>query len=63
MIGAAAVTEIPLAAGGVWAEEVTIEGRDAAQGGTPLPAEVNAVTPRYFHTMGIPLLAGRDFTE
>jgi hypothetical protein len=52
-----------LAGGGSWAEEVTLEGRDAAPSETPLPADVNAVTPHYFHTMGIPLLAGRDFTE
>jgi putative ABC transport system permease protein len=62
VIDASAVADLPLAGGG-WAEEVTLEGRDAAPSGTPLPAEVNAVTPRYFHTMGIPLLAGRDFTE
>src|SRR5262245_63881102 len=62
VIDASAVFNLPLA-GGSWAEEVTLEGRDAAPGGTPIPAEVNAVTPRYFHTMGIPLLAGRDFTE
>src|SRR5215470_9428774 len=62
VIDASAINDLPLAGGG-WAEEVTFEGRDAAPGGTPLPAEVNAVTPRYFHTMGIPLLAGRDFTE
>src|SRR5262245_18936257 len=62
VIDASAINDLPLAGGG-WAEEVTLEGRDAAQGGTPLPADVNAVTPRYFHTMGIPLLAGRDFTE
>src|SRR5262245_55053989 len=62
VINASAIYNLPLA-GGDWAEEVTLEGRDAAQGGTPLPAEVNAVTPRYFQTMGVPLLAGRDFTE
>jgi len=62
VIDASAINDLPLAGGG-WAEEVTLEGRDEAQGGTPLPADVNAVTPRYFHTMGIPLLAGRDFTE
>src|SRR5262249_10268050 len=63
VIDASAINDLPLAGGGSWAEEVTIEGRDAALSGTPLPADVNAVTPRYFHTMGIPLLAGRDFTE
>jgi putative ABC transport system permease protein len=63
VIDASAINDLPLAGGGGWAEEVTLEGRDAAPSGTPLPADVNAVTPRYFHTMGIPLLAGRDFTE
>jgi predicted permease len=63
VIDASAVAYLPLAGGGVWADEVTFEGRDAAPGGTPIPAEVSAVTPRYFHTMGVPLLAGHDFTE
>src|SRR5262245_31268176 len=63
VIDASAITHLPLAGGGSWAEEFTLEGRDAASSGTPLPAEVSAVTPRYFHTMGVPLLAGRDFTE
>src|SRR5262245_17998870 len=62
VIDASAIYNLPLA-GGDWAEEVTLAGRAAAPSGTPLPAEVNAVTPRYFQTMGIPLLAGRDFTE
>ncbi len=63
VIDASAVTHLPLAGGGSWSEEFTLEGRDAASSGTPLPAEVSAVTPRYFHTMAVPLLAGRDFTE
>src|SRR5262245_16341503 len=45
VIDASAVTELPLAGGGSWAEEVTLEGRDAAPSGTPLPADVSAVTP------------------
>jgi putative ABC transport system permease protein len=63
VMDASAITALPLAGGGLWVEEVTLEGRDASLGGTPLPADVNAVMPHYFQTMGIPLLAGRDFTE
>jgi hypothetical protein len=63
VIDASAVADLPLAGGGVWADEVTFEGRDATPGGAPIPAEVSAVTPRYFHTMGVLLLAGHDFTE
>jgi putative ABC transport system permease protein len=63
VIDASAVTELPLAGGGAWAEEVTLEGRAATPDGTQRSAGVNAVPPRYFHTMGIPLLTGRDFTE
>jgi putative ABC transport system permease protein len=63
VIDASAITALPLAGGGPWVEEVTLEGRDTSSGGTPLPASVNAVMPHYFRTMGIPLLAGRDFTE
>jgi putative ABC transport system permease protein len=60
---ASAVNALPLAGGGIWVEEVTLERGDASPAGTPLPADVSAVTPRYFRTMGIPLLEGRDFTE
>jgi putative ABC transport system permease protein len=63
VMNASAITAVPLTGGGPWVEEVTLEGRGASPGGTPLPADVNAVMPHYFQTMGIPLLAGRDFTE
>jgi putative ABC transport system permease protein len=63
VLDASVVTTAPLYGGGAWAEEVVLEGRDAAPSGTPRSAQVWAVTPRYFHTMGIPLLAGQDFTE
>jgi putative ABC transport system permease protein len=63
VVDAAAVTQLPLFSGASWAQEITPEGRDAAPDGAKLSARTFAVTPRYFQTMGIPLLQGRDFTE
>src|SRR5262245_5360957 len=60
---AAAVTQLPLFSGASWAQEITLEGREAASDGVKLSARTFAVTPRYFRTMGIPLLQARDFTE
>jgi len=44
--------------------------RAEVSGGTPAPAALsrpnaftNVVSPGWFHTLGVPLLAGRDFTE
>ncbi len=56
---AAAITQVPFS-GGNWAMEVTLEGRES---GTPFSADTRGVTPGYFRTMGIPVLAGREFTD
>ena len=44
--------------------------RAEVSGGTPVPATLerfnaftNVVSPGWFHTLGVPLLAGRDFTD
>ena len=56
---AAAISELPLA-GNNTNDYFTIEGRPAiAKEEEPL-AEYRVVTPDYFKSMGIPLLAGRD---
>jgi putative ABC transport system permease protein len=60
---AAAVTQLPLFSGASWAQEITLEGREVAPDGAKPSARTFAVTPRYFQTMGIPLLQGRDFNE
>jgi putative ABC transport system permease protein len=63
VVDAAAVTQLPLFSGASWAQEITLEGREAPPSDAKPSARAFAATPRYFHTMGIPLLQGRDFTE
>jgi putative ABC transport system permease protein len=63
VVDAAAVTQLPLFGGASWAQEITLEGRDAPPSDAKPSARTFAATPRYFQTMGIPLLQGRDFTE
>jgi putative ABC transport system permease protein len=62
VLSAGAISELPLS-GGNTGDYFTIEGRPAiAKEAEPL-TEYRVVTPRYFESMSIPFLSGRDFVE
>ncbi len=44
-----------------WDSSMTVEGYTAKPGLSPEPF-MNSVSPNYFATLGVPILAGRDFT-
>ena len=60
--GAAATATLPLSGGG-WGRSITIEGYPVLPVGQAPMIQHTVVTPTYFQTMGIHLLAGRDFTD
>ncbi|HEX5603858.1 MAG TPA: ABC transporter permease [Pyrinomonadaceae bacterium] len=59
---ASATGTLPLGGGG-WGRSITVEGFPVLSVGQAPAIQHTVVTPGYFHTMGIPLLAGRDFNE
>ena len=62
VVDAAAIEAAP-AFGGNWTMEITPDGGEAAISQQRTSASVHAVTARYFQTMHIPFLQGRDFAE
>ncbi|HXY31522.1 MAG TPA: ABC transporter permease [Gemmatimonadaceae bacterium] len=57
----AAVSSLPLS--GAWeSSSIKVEGREERSDAVRPQAQYAMVTPGYFRAMGIPLLAGRDFT-
>lgn len=58
---ASAVSTLPIS-GGEARGDLTIESRPFAPGATP-SATFRRVLPNYFRTIGIPLVAGREFTD
>jgi putative ABC transport system permease protein len=60
--GAAAVSFLPLAGGGIGTSFYRADRPDPAPGQAPA-ADVRPVTPGFFRTFGIPHVMGRDFTS
>jgi putative ABC transport system permease protein len=61
-VASVAVARVPLLGGGAWGEALSIEGRPA-RADDEIGSRVNAVSPGYFETLGIPLRLGRDFRD
>lgn len=60
--GAAATSTLPLKGGG-WGRSLTVEGFPVLSVGQAPMIQHTVTTPGYFRTLGIPIVAGRDFNE
>jgi predicted permease len=49
--------------GGGFLRSVFIEGQEPTAGGRGVLVQTNVIGPKFFETLGVPLLKGRDFTE
>ncbi len=59
-VTSAGIGGVPLLSGDEWDSSMTVEGHQAKDG-EDMQAYMNAISPGYFATMGVPVLEGRDF--
>ncbi len=59
---AAATATLPLSGDG-WGRSLTVEGYPVLSVGQAPMIQHTVVSPGYFHTLGIPIIAGRDFND
>ncbi len=59
-VKSAGLAAVPLLHGWEWDNTMSVEGHKARDG-EDIQAFMNALSPGYFETMGIPILEGRDF--
>jgi predicted permease len=59
-VQSAAFAVVPLLSNDEWDSSMSVEGH-RAKDGEDIQAFMNAISPDYWKTMGIPLVAGRDF--
>jgi len=63
VLNVALTTSVPLRDRGEFSLEFSADGRAPAANEKHPRADVETVSPEFFATLGIPLLAGRDFTD
>lgn len=59
----AAASEIAPASAADWTTEITIENDVTGINEARTSATAHVATPKYFHTLGVPVLQGREFTD